>query len=167
MPLLGLLLLAGPVAAADTAPSGSSTPSPDPPSDVPPEWCPGCELEAPPERGDPAAVSAETDASRPFLVKIHADWCATCLMLDFTWGDLRKRISDGARFVVLDVTNEETTARARAEAARLGLTPFFERYRRRTGTIGVLHGSTREVVEVLAGETDLRRYESALAKATR
>ena len=110
-------------------------------------------------------ISAADDASRPFVVKIHADWCMTCLMLDVTWAELGKRLGLHARLVVLDVTNPETRKVARAEAERLGMLPFFERYRSRTGAVGVLHGVSRQTVTVLLGELDAGRYEAAVKEA--
>ncbi len=111
-------------------------------------------------------VSAEDDASRPFVVKIHADWCGTCTRLKPTLEALEKKVGDGARLVVLDVTDKQTLARATAEADRLGIREFFDTYKSRTGTVGVLDGASREPVSVLKGELDVAEYQRALAKAT-
>jgi thiol-disulfide isomerase/thioredoxin len=108
-------------------------------------------------------VADDEDASKPFIVKIHADWCGTCTRMNPTFDALMKR--DDARIVVLDVTDREKVEAALAEAERLGIRDFFMEYRGKTGTVGVLRGDNREVVEVLRGETDVSVYESALSKA--
>ncbi len=67
--------------------------------------------------------------------------------------------------LVLDVTDEERTAASLAAAERLGLGAFFDEYRRRTGSVGVLRGDSRETVAVLKGETDVQVYLATLAEA--
>ncbi len=111
------------------------------------------------------ATSAQPDAAKPFLVKIHADWCGTCTRMNPTFEALEKRVGDQVRIVVLDVTDKDSVQIATAEADRLGLRSFFDQYKSRTGTVGVLRGDTRETVEILKGVTDESRYEAALEKA--
>ena len=115
--------------------------------------------------GDHHQISAADDASKPFVVKIHADWCWTCQRRDSTIEALRKRTGDDARIVVLDVTDRESLVRATAEADRLRIRAFFDAYKSKTGTVGILDGVTREPVSVLKGETDVAKYEAALATA--
>ncbi len=111
------------------------------------------------------AVSAAKDVSKPFVVKIHADWCGTCRMLEPTLTALDEKMGPSARVVVLDVTDRGTYAAAAAEAKRLGIESFFDRYKSRTGIVGVLDGSTREIIAVLSGELDITVYERALTQA--
>jgi thiol-disulfide isomerase/thioredoxin len=115
--------------------------------------------------GDHHQISAADDASKPFVVKIHADWCGTCQRLEATIEALRERTGDDVRIVVLDVTDRESLARATAEADRLRIRAFFDAYKSKTGTVGILDGVTREPVSVLKGETDVAKYEAALATA--
>lgn len=116
------------------------------------------------QAGDP--VSAEDDSSKPFVVKIHADWCGTCTKLNPTMAELRERQGDKIRYVQLDVTDKEALARSTSEADRLGIREFFDEYKSKTGTVGVLNGASREPVTVLKGELDVAEYESALTKAS-
>ena len=125
----------------------------------------GLVLAAAVAQGGNAQVSASEDASRPFVVKIHADWCGTCRRLDGPLESLQDREGANARYVVLNVTDREAVAASLAEAERLGIREFFERYRGGTGTVGVLHGATREPVSVLIGEMDVAAYSEALRKA--
>lgn len=115
--------------------------------------------------GDHHQISAADDASKPFVVKIHADWCGTCRRLEATLEALRERTGDDVRIVVLDVTDRESLALATAEADRLRIRAFFDAYKSKTGTVGILDGVTREPVSVLKGETDVAKYEAALATA--
>lgn len=115
--------------------------------------------------GAGAEISAAKDAAKPFVVKIHADWCGTCRMLEPTLTALEKKMGSSARVVVLDVTDRESYATAKAEAERLGIGSFFDQYKSRTGIVGVLDGSTRETIKVLSGELDIHVYEKLLTQA--
>ena len=115
--------------------------------------------------GDHHQISAADDASKPFVVKIHADWCGTCRRLEATLEALRERTGDDVRIVVLDVTDRESLALATAEADRLRIRAFFDAYKSKTGTVGILDGVTRKPVSVLKGEMDVAEYEAALATA--
>jgi len=103
-------------------------------------------------------------AGQPYVVKVHADWCGTCRMLEPTWKRIENELADDARIVVLDVTDREAVAASRKQAERLGLTRFFDRYKSQTGTIGVLDGD-REPVKVMKGTLEFAEYERAVAKA--
>lgn len=85
---------------------------------------------------------AETEVSahnhgKPVVAIIRADWCRACQRLDPTINELRREYGDRLNFVVLDVTNEETTAVAEARARRLGLSEFFEANKKKTSTVAV------------------------------
>jgi len=112
-----------------------------------------------------APISDAVDAARPFVVKIHADWCGICTALIPTWHALDAQLGDGARLVLLDVTDRKAFEASRDEARRLGIEEFFDRYKARTGTIGVLRGDNREKVTVLRGVREPARYEAAVARA--
>ena len=111
------------------------------------------------------SVSAAEDPAAPFVVKIHADWCGTCTRLTPVLDALESSVGDGARFVVLDVTDKQALARSQAEAKRLGIVAFFDRYKSTTGTVGILDGTSREPVSVMKGELDVTVYEEALVEA--
>ncbi len=115
--------------------------------------------------GDLSEISAAADASRPFVVKIHADWCGTCTRLDPVIDALEEKVGRSARIVVLDVTDREAIERSETEADRLHIRTFFEIHKSKTGTVGVLHGATRKPVRILRGEMDVAEYEAALVEA--
>ncbi len=138
---------------------------PDEEEDVRSILCPECQFEAPlpPDEGLP--VSAERDRARPLVVKIHADWCLLCTFLEVVWDDLRRDPGADARLVVLDVSDRASLVGARAEAERLGILPFFNRHRGRTGTIGILDGDDRALVEAFYGSGRVEDYRRAIEKA--
>ena len=103
--------------------------------------------------------------TKPFVVKIHADWCGTCRMLEPTWSKIESEFGDRVHLVKLDVSDRAATEQSRAEAARLGLSGFFKEYGAATGTICVVDGETLEPVAIMRGETDLSKYREAVEKA--
>lgn len=72
---------------------------------------------------------------------IRADWCSVCQKLEPTMMGLMKDYMGKINFVMLDVTNDETTAAAAAKAKSLGLSKFFEANKKTTSTVGVFKGS--------------------------
>ncbi len=110
-------------------------------------------------------VTREADASRPFVVKVHADSCAKCMSLGPTWTRLDAQVGEGARLVVLDVTNEQRFGETKRIARYLGLTGFLRANMQYTGTVAVIHGATREPVELFDGETRIGPYLLALERA--
>jgi thiol-disulfide isomerase/thioredoxin len=107
-----------------------------------------------------AADAAST--SRPYVVKLHARWCPICMMTKTVWSQIEAAYSGRANFVVFDFTNEATTARSKAEAARLGLEKFFDENTGVTGTIAVLDGRTREEVASIHGIKGFDEYRAAI-----
>ncbi len=113
--------------------------------------------------GAEEAASATPASTGPLVVKIHADWCGTCVKLTSVWEELQAGYGDSARFVVLDVTDRSATVASAIEAERLGISEFFDANKGRTGTIGILDPATGKAVEIFKGETDAEVYENPLA----
>ena len=119
------------------------------------------------------AISTEEAASsgKPYVVKVHAQWCAVCMVTKDVWSQIEDAYSNRVNLLVLDVTNRATTDASRAEARRLGLEQFFDEYSGGTGTIVVLDGRTRGVTATINGSRDFAEYraaiDAALSDATR
>ena len=160
-----LLALSWVLAAAPSAAQQKPGASASQVEDLLHDACPHCELIGGGSPPPLQPVSAAADASRPFLVKIHADWCLVCVSLEPTWRELQRRLGGDARLVVLDVTDGEALARSRKEALRLGLLPFLRSHQTRTGTIAVLDGASRRVLREFHGERRTAPYEAAVAEA--
>ena len=109
-------------------------------------------------------VSVEEAArtGKPFVIKLHAQWCAVCLVTKDVWGKIEETYAQRVNLVVLDFTNEANTTASRAEADRLGLQKFFEEFSGVTGTIVVLDGRTKEVAASINGSRDFAEYRAAI-----
>lgn len=114
--------------------------------------------------GRAAAPDPSHEPARPYIVKVHADWCGTCAMLEPTWRRIESEYRDRARLVVFDVTDRKRLAASRATAEVLGLEAFFDEYKSQTGTIAVLTAQ-KQTVAVLRGELDLAAYREAVDAA--
>ena len=73
----------------------------------------------------------------PTVAIIRADWCPYCKQLEPTMMELMKEYDGKLNFVMFDVTNEETTAKAAAKAKSLGLSSFFTANKKKTSTVSV------------------------------
>ncbi len=111
----------------------------------------------------PAISDAEaSNPSKPYVVKLHAQWCPVCMLTKDVWSQIEDAYSTRANLVVLDFTNQANTGRSRAEAKRLGLETFFEEYAGSTGTIVVLDGRTKEVTAAINGNRNVSEYRAAI-----
>ena len=116
----------------------------------------------------PAISSAEaTNPNRPYVVKLHAQWCPVCMMTGSMWSELEHTYSTRVNFVVFDFTNRSTTETSRTEATRLGLGAVFDDNAGWTGTILVVDGRTKAVTTSIHGSRDVAEYRAAVDAALR
>jgi thiol-disulfide isomerase/thioredoxin len=108
-----------------------------------------------------SAVEA-ANTSRPYVVKLHAQWCPICMLTKKVWSQIEVAYSGRANFVVFDFTNQTTTDRSRAEAKRLGLEKFFDDNVGATGTVAVLDGRTKEEAASIHGIRGFDEYRAAI-----
>ena len=116
---------------------------------------------APPTVPMISAVEA-ANTSRPYVVKLHAQWCPICMLTKTTWSQIEVAYSGHANFVMFYFTNQATTDRSRAEAKKLGLEKFFDRNVGATGTIAVLDGRTKEEAASIHGIRGFDEYRAAI-----
>jgi thiol-disulfide isomerase/thioredoxin len=102
---------------------------------------------------------------KPYVVKIHADWCASCKALESVWQRIETDLGDRATTVTLDVSDRVAYMESQATAEHLGIQEFFQEYRSRTGTIAVLDCNTHEPVAIMSAERDFEKYREAVARA--
>jgi hypothetical protein len=120
--------------------------------------------------GNPAPVAAPIAAAdlanpaRPYVIKLHAQWCPVCMVTKGVWGEIEQTYAGRVNLVVFDFTNETSTATSRAEGGRLGLGPFFEEYQGATGLVVVLSGG-KEVLAAIKGSRDFGEYRAAIDAA--
>ena len=84
--------------------------------------------------------SAAAAKTKPRVVIIRADWCSACQKLDPTMMGLMQEYGTKLDFVMLDVSNEATTAQAAAKAKSLGLSSYFEANKKNTSTVAIFKG---------------------------
>jgi thiol-disulfide isomerase/thioredoxin len=121
-------------------------------------------LNAPPTVPTLSAADAAA-SSKPYVVKLHAQWCPYCILTKDEWRQIEAAYAGRVNLVVLDFTSEAATERSRAEAERLNLGPFFEEYVGATGIVVVLDGRTREVTAEIGGNRPLEDYRAAIDAA--
>lgn len=91
-----------------------------------------------PATSNPSKAAATK--TKPRVVIIKADWCSACQKVDPIIMGLMQDYGDKLDFVMLDVTNEDTTAQAAAKAKSLGLSSFFEANKKMTSTVAIFNG---------------------------
>ena len=107
--------------------------------------------------------AAATAKTKPRVVIIRADWCSACQQLEPTMMGLMQEYGSKLDFVMLDVTNEATTAQAVAKAKSLGLSSFFEANKKNTSTVAIFKGKSR--VFKTMKDFDRANYVAAFNKA--
>jgi thiol-disulfide isomerase/thioredoxin len=103
---------------------------------------------------------AEASSGKPFVVKLHAQWCPKCRMAKGAWSQVEAEYGTRVNMLVLDFTNEANTEASRVEAARLGLQNLFDEYSGATGFVVVLDRNKGVAAEV--GGTDVADYRAAI-----
>jgi thiol-disulfide isomerase/thioredoxin len=113
----------------------------------------------------PAISAAEAaDPGRPFVVKLHSQWCHLCLITTQVWSQIEEEYSGRVNFLVLDFTDDQTTDASKAAAERVGLGRVFEESGS-TGVVLVVDGSTKDVTASIAGSRDVAEYRAAIDAA--
>ena len=121
-------------------------------------------LNAPPRVPTVSAADAAA-SSKPYVVKLHAQWCPYCILTKDEWSQIERTYAGRVHLVVLDFTSEAATERSRAEAERLNLGRFFDEYVGATGIVVVLDGRTLEVTAEIGGNRPLADYRAAIDAA--
>jgi len=106
------------------------------------------------------AVPVAAKGKKPVVAIIKAEWCSACQKLDPTMMELMQQYSDRLEFVVLDVSNEETLAKATKTAKKYGLTKFLRENQKKTSTVAVF-GKRNKVLFQTAMNFDRNAYVKA------
>ena len=81
------------------------------------------------------------------------------------WMKVNETYAHQVNLLVLDFTNEATTAASRTEAKRLGLDAFFEEYSGATGLIVILDGKSKMVRSAIKGSRNFAEYRAGIDAA--
>ena len=112
----------------------------------------------------PISAADAADPGKPFVVKLHAQWCAVCMITTSVWEQIQGEYSGRVNFLILDFTDDRTTDASRAAADRVGLGRIFEESGS-TGVVLVVDGRTREVTASIAGSRDIAEYRAPIDAA--
>lgn len=110
----------------------------------------------------PISEAESTNSGRPYVVKLHAQWCPLCMVTRDEWHKIAETYAGRVNLVVLDFTNQASTDASRVEARRLGLDGFFDEYEGETGTVVILDGRTKKVTASIHGSRDFAEYRAAI-----
>lgn len=99
---------------------------------------------------------------KPVVVDIYASWCPACKNVAPTLEKLKKEYAGKANFVVLDVSNKDSTAKATAMAKELGLSKFLAKNISQTGLIAIIDPATSKILAEERDETELAIYKKPL-----
>jgi len=99
---------------------------------------------------------------KPVVVDIYATWCPACKTIAPTLSQLKKQYQGKVNFVVLDVSDKNTTKMAEAKAKELGLTNFLEMNKTQTATVAIIDPATGRVVEQFRKNANAADYTKVI-----
>jgi thiol-disulfide isomerase/thioredoxin len=99
---------------------------------------------------------------KPVVVDVYASWCPACKNVAPTLEKLKKEYAGKANFVVLDVSDKVTTAKATARAKELGLDKFLAKNISQTGLIAIFDPATGKVLTEERDEPEIATYKKPL-----
>jgi thiol-disulfide isomerase/thioredoxin len=111
------------------------------------------------------APLAQALQGKPVVVDVFATWCPACKNVAPTLSQLEKDYEGKVHFVVLDVSDKSTTAKAEATAKQLGLSQFLEANKAQTGSLTIIDPATGTVLAQYRNNPTLADYKTVLDKA--
>lgn len=106
--------------------------------------------------GDPQRVE-----KKPLVAVIYADWCPLCQKLKPTLVLINDKYQGKIRFVLFDVTSEETMEKSRQRARSLGLEQFFDKNRETPPLVVIQDPAGRELFRAYH-DYDFQHYAAVL-----
>ncbi len=114
--------------------------------------------------GGPLAKKVQ---GKPVLVDIYASWCPACKNIAPTLSQLEQQYAGKVNFVVLDVSNKSTTAKAEATAKELGLSKFLSENKTQTGSVTIIDPATGKILAQHRNNPNKADYTKVLNAAIR
>jgi thiol-disulfide isomerase/thioredoxin len=105
--------------------------------------------------------SAAPAEKKPTVLVMYADWCPSCQQLKPVLALINEKYRNKIRFVRFDITSEETSAKSKEQAEKLGFADFFEKNKERTSLVSILDPSGREVFRTI-NDYEPEHYETIL-----
>jgi thiol-disulfide isomerase/thioredoxin len=110
----------------------------------------------------PAGGLAAELQGKPVVVDIYASWCPACKNVAPTLAKLNQEYAGKANFVVLDVSDQASTAKATARAKELGLDKFLAKNISQTGLIAIIDPATSKILTEERDEAEIATYKKPL-----
>lgn len=104
---------------------------------------------------------AQDQEKKPLVLVVYADWCPYCQNLKPVLALMNERYRGNIRYVVLDITSDATTAKAREQARNLGMEKFFEQNYVKTSLVVIKDPAGREIFRAIH-DYDFHHYENVL-----
>ena len=116
---------------------------------------------APPET---APISREeiVDIGKPYIVKLHAQWCPVCMLTKDEWAQIEAAYADRAKFLVFDSTTQASITNSRLRAEGFGLDAIWDDYVGASGLILVIDGGSHEIIAQIGGVQSFAEYQRAI-----
>lgn len=109
-----------------------------------------------------AEVAAKHQHPRTLLVKIHADWCASCAALNPRLHRLQKDIRElNSLLITLDFTGEASTGQANQLASVIGIDAIVEEHNS-TGLLLVIDAKSKVLIGRLSRSNSDQELLAAL-----
>ncbi len=115
-------------------------------------------------QADSSSLAKELQG-KPVVVDIYAAWCPGCKNIAPTLSQLKQKYKDTAHFVVLDVTDKNTTQASEAKAKQLGLSSFFAANKSQTSTVAIIDPATGKILQQFRNNPKQANYEAVLDSA--
>lgn len=102
---------------------------------------------------------------KPVVVDIYASWCPACKNIAPTVSQLKQQYAGKVNFVVLDVSDKSSSAKAEATAKKLGLSKFFAANKTQTGSLTIVDPATGKILAQHRNNPNKSAYTSVLDSA--
>ena len=102
---------------------------------------------------------------KPVVVDVYASWCPACKNIAPTVSQLKQQYAGKVNFVVLDVSDKSSAAKAEATAKKLGLSKFFAANKTQTGSLTIVDPATGKILAQHRNNPDKAAYSSVLDTA--
>jgi len=104
--------------------------------------------------------------AKPTVDIIRADWCPACHKVEPILDELKAQYGERLNFVVLNVTNDETSKEAAMAANQLGLAKFFEANKKKTSTVAIFDAHQKSLFKTdynYSREAYVKAFDGAIA----
>jgi thiol-disulfide isomerase/thioredoxin len=99
---------------------------------------------------------------KPVVVDVYASWCPACKNIAPTLSQLRQQYAGKVNFVVLDVSDRSSAAKAEATAKKLGLSKFLAANKTQTGSLTIVDPATGKILAQYRNNADAAAYTTIL-----